>query len=164
MEAVTYVKCYICNKTEGDHYHHSNGNKYCFVSLFFWCMWCSTFSSLSDADACLCFCACTNGYWNLRQQPVRPSSSYPCTFASTCLENISGMPVLAGLFCLIIGLFWHLRTPQSPETARQNQKSLAASHILTSQHAGPYGANTTIGRYSVCSVRRMFGLKGQTLL
>ena len=43
-------------------------------------VWCSTFSSLRYADACLFFCACTNGNSNLRQQRVWSSSPYPCTF------------------------------------------------------------------------------------
>ena len=38
------------------------------------------FAHLSDADACLFFCACTNGNSNLRQQLVLSSSPYPCTF------------------------------------------------------------------------------------
>ena len=25
-------KCTTCDKAEGDHYHHSNGTKYCYVS------------------------------------------------------------------------------------------------------------------------------------
>ena len=25
-------KCTTCDEAEGDHYHHSNGNKYCYVS------------------------------------------------------------------------------------------------------------------------------------
>ena len=37
-------------------------------------------TSLRYADACLFFCACTNGNSNLRQQTVRPSSPSPCTF------------------------------------------------------------------------------------
>ena len=40
----------------------------------------SLYTSLRYADACLFFCACTNGNSNLRQQRVLSSSPYPCTF------------------------------------------------------------------------------------
>ena len=44
------------------------------------CIVCVFCAPLRFADACLCFCACTNGNSNLRQQRVLSSSPYPCTF------------------------------------------------------------------------------------